>query len=255
MLRPGFARLATKPPLTGSAAHANTIGTLRVACCNAATAAVPLAKMTSGDNATNSAAAFCRSPLPHRYSICRLRPSVQPNFCNPWRNAVMRACPYGLSLAYGISTPIRRICPDCCACKASGQATAEPPTSVMNSRRLIAFPEAKDKQSYRFTSAAMHKIAVKYQAHTSALGQQTTLQADRHMSALPSVADIAEAREHVRFSNRPFWVKRFQTVHHFSGRCRSRARASLRNRHWGPSIMGSENEADQSKGRSYRGRT
>ena len=111
----------------------------------------------------------------------------------------MRACPSGLSLANGISTPIRRICPDCCARKASGQATAEPPTSVMNSRRLIAFPEAKDKQSYRFTSAAMHKIAVKYQAHTSALGQQTTLQADRHMSALPSVADIAEAREHVRY--------------------------------------------------------
>jgi hypothetical protein len=35
----------------------------------------------------------------------------------------------------------------------------------MNSRRLIAFPETKDKQSYRFTSAAMHKIAVKYQGH------------------------------------------------------------------------------------------
>ena len=33
----------------------------------------------------------------------------------------------------------------------------------MKSRRLIALPEAKDKQSYRFTSAAMHKIAVKYQ--------------------------------------------------------------------------------------------
>ena len=76
----------------------------------------------------------------------------------------MRACAFRLSLAYGISTPMRRICPDCCARKASGQATAEPPTSVMKSRRLIAFPEAKDKQSYRFTSAAMHKIAVKYQA-------------------------------------------------------------------------------------------
>src|SRR3974390_3703628 len=77
----------------------------------------------------------------------------------------MRACASGLSLANGISTPMRRICPDCCACKASGQAPAEPPTSVMKSRRLIAFSEAKDKQSYRFTSAAMHKITVKYQAH------------------------------------------------------------------------------------------
>src|SRR6516164_5218112 len=48
----------------------------------------------------------------------------------------MRARPSGLSLASGISTPIRRICPDCCARKASGQATAEPATSVMKSRRL-----------------------------------------------------------------------------------------------------------------------
>jgi len=32
-------------------------------------------------------------------------------------------------------------------------------------------------------------------------------------------------------------------------RCRSRARASLRNRHRGPSIMGFENEAEQSKWR------
>src|SRR6516165_12060946 len=52
----------------------------------------------------------------------------------------MRARPSGLSLAYGISTPIRRICPDCCARKASGHATAEPPTSVMKSRRLMERP-------------------------------------------------------------------------------------------------------------------
>src|SRR6516162_11334972 len=49
----------------------------------------------------------------------------------------MRACASGLSLANGISTPIRRICSDCCARAASGQATAEPPTSVMKSRRLM----------------------------------------------------------------------------------------------------------------------
>ena len=35
-------------------------------------------------------------------------------------------------------------------------------------------------------------------------------------------------------------------------RCRSRARASLRNRHRGPSIMGFENEAEQSIGRPCR---
>src|SRR5260370_25056397 len=35
-------------------------------------------------------------------------------------------------------------------------------------------------------------------------------------------------------------------------RCRSRARASLRNRHLGPSIMGSEDEAEQSLPRPCR---
>jgi hypothetical protein len=53
----------------------------------------------------------------------------------------------------------------------------------------------------------------------------------------------------VRFSNRPFGVKRFQAVHDWRCRCHSRARASLRNRRQGPSIMGSEDEVEQSLGR------
>ena len=59
-------------------------------------------------------------------------------------------------------------------------------------------------------------------------------------------------QNNVYFSNRPVGVKRFQTVHDGGGRCRSRARASLRNRHQGPSIMGSEDEAEQSLGRPSR---
>ena len=51
----------------------------------------------------------------------------------------------------------------------------------------------------------------------------------------------------VRFSNRPFGVKRFLTDYlPLQCRCRSRARASLRNRHQGPSIMGFEDEVEQS---------
>ena len=42
------------------------------------------------------------------------------------------------------------------------------------------------------------------------------------------------------FSNRPVGVKRFQNYPPMLCRCRSRARASLRNRHRGPSTMGSE---------------
>ena len=47
-LPPGRARLAIKPPLTGSMTDVNTIGTLRVACCRCAKAAGPLTSMTSG---------------------------------------------------------------------------------------------------------------------------------------------------------------------------------------------------------------
>ena len=60
-LPPGRARLSTKPAPTGSTACANTIGTVRVACSNAATAAALLARMTSGASATSSAA-YLRMP-------------------------------------------------------------------------------------------------------------------------------------------------------------------------------------------------
>ena len=55
-LPPGRARLSTKPAPTGSATIANTIGTVRVACSNGAMVEVPVARMTSGASATNSAA-------------------------------------------------------------------------------------------------------------------------------------------------------------------------------------------------------
>ena len=53
----------------------------------------------------------------------------------------------------------------------------------------------------------------------------------------------------VCFSNRPVEVKRFQTIHDIGGECRSRARASLRNRHIGRSIMGFVDKVEQSIGR------
>src|SRR5271170_8073791 len=64
-------------------------------------------------------------------------------------------------------------------------------------------------------------------------------------------ADIA-MQLNVRFSNRPFGVKRFLTDYPpLQRRCRSRARASLRNWHQGLSIMGFEDEVEQSFGRPY----
>lgn len=55
-----------------------------------------------------------------------------------------------------------------------------------------------------------------------------------------------------RFSNRPGRVKRFQTFPPLQCRCRSRVRASLRNRHQGPSNMGSEDKVEQSHARPCR---
>src|SRR5258705_5686105 len=61
-----------------------------------------------------------------------------------------------------------------------------------------------------------------------------------------SKPEVSVLRRNVCFSNRPSGVKRFQTIHHHSVQCRSRARASLRNRHQGPSIMGFEDGVEQS---------
>src|SRR5262245_8352336 len=140
-LPPGRAMLSTKPAPTGSATIANIIGTVRVACSNGPTCAVPLAKTTSGASATNSAAYLrvrSASPkAPKRYSIRKLRPSLQPNSSSRCRNAASQNCTSRLSAAPDRSTPIRRIRWPCCARAASGHAAA-PPSSVMNWRRLTS---------------------------------------------------------------------------------------------------------------------
>ena len=85
-LPPGRARLSTKPAPTGSATTANTIGTVRVACSNGPMVEVPVARMTSGASATNSAACLRMSAalaVAQRLSIRTLRPMVQPNCCQP----------------------------------------------------------------------------------------------------------------------------------------------------------------------------
>jgi hypothetical protein len=53
----------------------------------------------------------------------------------PGRNAPTRACHTGSSATAGRSTPMRRT--RCCARAATGHAATVPPSSVINSRRLI----------------------------------------------------------------------------------------------------------------------
>ena len=130
-LPPGRAKLSTKPAPTGSGTCANTIGTPRIDCSKGPTIALPVAMMTSGVNAANSATylrALSALPAVHRASIRTLLPSTQPNCCKPRRNAVMRACPSASSPV--ISTTIRRTRSPCCARAASGHPAAAPPSNV-----------------------------------------------------------------------------------------------------------------------------
>ena len=116
----------------------------------------------------------------------------------------MRACASELSLPYGISTPIRRTCPDCCARAASGQATAALPRSMMKCRRLMALgPHAEDHTLayHRAREGVAHRRNIS--SSMSQTGQKPTLQSDRRISALPPKADVRVTHRHVRFGPHP----------------------------------------------------
>ena len=114
-------------------------GSVLVMDCSATTLGVLEARMTSGVSATNSAAYVrARSTLfsHQRMSMRVLTPSLQPLCCSAFLKAAIPASATRLLDPQYVSTPIRRIGPDCCALAASGHAAA-PPSSVMNSRRFI----------------------------------------------------------------------------------------------------------------------
>src|SRR5262249_19714080 len=136
-LPPGRTRLATKPPPTGSAATAKTIGMSDVACFAARTAP-PAVTMTSTLSRTNSAAISAkRSPRPsaQRYSIAMVRPSLQPSSRSRWTKAATNR----LQVAGVVAprNPIVGSFPACCARAPSGQAATPPSSVMMNSRRFI----------------------------------------------------------------------------------------------------------------------
>src|SRR5262249_43404511 len=74
-------------------------------------------------------------------SARKLRPSTHPKSCRPCRKAENQARPSGSvsALRPPIMAASRRTRSPCCARAASGQAVA-PPSSVLNSRRLIQSP-------------------------------------------------------------------------------------------------------------------
>jgi hypothetical protein len=112
------------------------------------------------------------------------------------------------------------------------------------------------KESTCFPICVRHKADLSTRPRrggTSALGQKSGRSYwVAATSALPAKADIDRRQHEVRFSNRPVGVKRFQAIHYCGSQHHSRAPASLRNRHIGRSIMGSEDEVEQSLWRPCR---
>src|SRR5262245_41120070 len=134
--------------------------------------------MTSGASATNSSAylRLVSAPPPaQRISIRMLRPSVQPNCCNPPTNAFTRVGYSESFVEAGSSTPMRRIRSGCCACVVSGHTATEVPISVMKSRRLIASPggsgQGQRNRSNQYTERC--RIAAMSTVISGHLGRQT----------------------------------------------------------------------------------
>src|SRR5262245_66442112 len=82
------------PVPTGSPAVANTIGINDVACLAASGGRVLCVTITSTLSRTNSKAISANRslrPSAQRYSIVRLRPSLQPNSRNRWTKAAVHS--------------------------------------------------------------------------------------------------------------------------------------------------------------------
>ena len=139
-LPPGRGKLATKPLPTGSETFAKMMGMVRVCCSNAAVVGVFCERMRSGCSATSSFANRCiDSASPASPSECRSGCCGPP----PTRaSGVPRGTPRRRPVLPGRSrhTPsARRSAASARLLRARGERPrrAAPPSSVMNSRRLM----------------------------------------------------------------------------------------------------------------------
>ena len=124
-LPPGRAKLSTKPAPTGSRTIANTIGTVRVACSNAA---VPgwhgqddvRRKRHQFRRVCARAVGIGRSPAVVDPHVAAVGPA---QFLQPLQESREASLSFRIVGGPVLSTPTRRIRSACCACAASGQAT------------------------------------------------------------------------------------------------------------------------------------
>src|SRR5262249_41349306 len=197
---PGRFKLATKPSLTGSPAT-NTIGIVEVACFAAtAEGGPPVATSTFTRRCTNSAAnagSRSYSPRAQRYSMVTFWPSKKPASPRPLRNA----CNTGpvSSGERALKNPISGF--DDCARAENGQAAVAPPSNLMNSRRLIATPDAQDAAWYRVKRDSLRDVSM------SALGHKQTYAVQNAMSALHPIATGKADIRCTKITGLAFWSK------------------------------------------------
>ena len=132
-LPPGRARLATKPPPTGSPTATNTTGTFPSIGMIAESARLVNTMMTSGENASSSSAPLrivFGSPSHQRTSMSALPPFHHPNSSRRFMKAVREAL-VGPVASEPISTPMRTVRLVCCPRAATGHAAA-PRTGIFS---------------------------------------------------------------------------------------------------------------------------
>src|SRR5262245_20471525 len=106
-------------------------------------------------------------------------PSKKPASPRPLRNAC-NTSPVS-SGERALMNPITGLV-DGCARTENGQIAVAPPSNLMNSRRLIATPDAQDAAWYRVKRDSLRDVSM------SALGQKQTHAVQQRMSGLPPIA-------------------------------------------------------------------
>ena len=149
------------------------------------------------------------------------------------------------------STPTRRMRSACCARAASGHATA-PLSTATNFRLAILIAIGPSDRGHAHwiianDSTPQHRRSVTDFKGLRRLKSPRCLSAARNAASWPQRTS-RNVRPDVRFSNRPFGVKRFQTIRHHGVDVAHGLVLLFGIGTKGPSIMGFEDEVEQSLG-------
>jgi hypothetical protein len=173
------------PDPIGSPTLLKTTGIVLVAPWAALAAAVPKpAIITSGFDLTRSAAIFGRisnSPCAERKSKIRFLPSSYPSSSRRFFTIVASLVPAKARYA------IRYVLDACRARAASGRAPANPPTSLMKSRRLTACFKV---HNIELQHAAYRAPAGLVSVDDVALGHKRRFGATPAMSPMPPTTEV-----------------------------------------------------------------